>query len=222
MYEIKVRRLPHAGAPAKRPACRLARRRAATTCRRRHGRLPDGVSANGSLEAVARSAPWRHPPASCEKLIVSRKLAHGGNPVTRWMAANVAVTQDDPGRVAVARPRLWTWMMVECCHAQGNRDRRECRGSCSARGDRRGSQQPAETRLAGADHPRHRRRLRHRRDHAPGGRGQAQRVALARALHGRGRRRPAARQDPAGAHPAARQDGGRGRRDAHARPGAAR
>jgi hypothetical protein len=30
------------------------------------------------------------PTRELEKLIVSRKLAHGGNPVTRWMAANVA------------------------------------------------------------------------------------------------------------------------------------
>jgi phage terminase large subunit-like protein len=31
------------------------------------------------------------PTGELEKLIVSRKLAHGGNPVSRWMAANVAV-----------------------------------------------------------------------------------------------------------------------------------
>ena len=30
------------------------------------------------------------PTRELEKLIVSGKLAHGGNPVTRWMAANVA------------------------------------------------------------------------------------------------------------------------------------
>jgi hypothetical protein len=34
------------------------------------------------------------PTRELEKLIVSRKLAHGANPVTRWMAANVAVAQD--------------------------------------------------------------------------------------------------------------------------------
>jgi phage terminase large subunit-like protein len=34
------------------------------------------------------------PTRELEKLIVSKKLAHGGNPVTRWMAANVAVAQD--------------------------------------------------------------------------------------------------------------------------------
>jgi phage terminase large subunit-like protein len=32
------------------------------------------------------SAPTRE----LEKLIVSRRFAHGANPVTRWMAANVA------------------------------------------------------------------------------------------------------------------------------------
>ena len=37
------------------------------------------------------------PTRELEKLIVSKKLAHGGNPVTRWMAANVAVAQDPAG-----------------------------------------------------------------------------------------------------------------------------
>ena len=41
------------------------------------------------------SAPTRE----LEKLIVSKKLAHGGNPVTRWMAANVAVAQDPAGNL---------------------------------------------------------------------------------------------------------------------------
>jgi phage terminase large subunit-like protein len=40
------------------------------------------------------------PTRELEKLIVSRKLAHGGNPVTRWMAANVAVAQDPPATQA--------------------------------------------------------------------------------------------------------------------------
>ena len=37
------------------------------------------------------------PTRELEKLVVSRKLAHGANPVTRWMAANVAVAQDPAG-----------------------------------------------------------------------------------------------------------------------------
>jgi phage terminase large subunit-like protein len=47
------------------------------------------------------SAPTRE----LEKLIVSRKLAHGGNPVTRWMAANVAVTQDSAGNLKPANDK---------------------------------------------------------------------------------------------------------------------
>ena len=42
------------------------------------------------------SAPTRE----LEKLsIVSKKLAHGANPATRWMAANVAVAQDPAGNL---------------------------------------------------------------------------------------------------------------------------
>jgi Phage Terminase len=40
-----------------------------------------------------------------EKLIVSKKLAHGGNPVTHWMAANVAVAQDPAGNLKPARDK---------------------------------------------------------------------------------------------------------------------
>jgi phage terminase large subunit-like protein len=47
------------------------------------------------------SAPTRE----LEKLIVSRKLAHGGNPVTRWMAANVAVAQDPAGNLKPAKDK---------------------------------------------------------------------------------------------------------------------
>jgi phage terminase large subunit-like protein len=47
------------------------------------------------------SAPTRE----LEKLIVSRKLAHGGNPVTRWMAANVAAAQDPAGNLRPAKDK---------------------------------------------------------------------------------------------------------------------
>jgi phage terminase large subunit-like protein len=40
-----------------------------------------------------------------EKLIVSRKLTHGGNPVTRWMASNVAVAQDPAGNLKPAKDK---------------------------------------------------------------------------------------------------------------------
>jgi hypothetical protein len=43
------------------------------------------------------------PTRELEKLIVSQKLAHGGNPVTRWMASNVAVAQDPAGNLKPAK-----------------------------------------------------------------------------------------------------------------------
>jgi phage terminase large subunit-like protein len=45
------------------------------------------------------------PTRELEKLIVSRKLAHGGNTVTRWMAANVAVAQDPAGNLKPAKDK---------------------------------------------------------------------------------------------------------------------
>ena len=45
------------------------------------------------------------PTRELEKLIVSQKLAHGGNPVTRWMAANVAVAQDPAGNLRPAKDK---------------------------------------------------------------------------------------------------------------------
>jgi phage terminase large subunit-like protein len=45
------------------------------------------------------------PTRELEKLIVSQKLAHGGNPVTRWMASNVAVAQDAAGNLKPAKDK---------------------------------------------------------------------------------------------------------------------
>jgi phage terminase large subunit-like protein len=39
------------------------------------------------------------PSKELEKLILGRELAHGGNPVLRWMASNVAVKQDPAGNI---------------------------------------------------------------------------------------------------------------------------
>lgn len=39
------------------------------------------------------------PTVEFERLILDRKLAHGGNPVLRWMASNVAVKTDSSGNV---------------------------------------------------------------------------------------------------------------------------
>jgi phage terminase large subunit-like protein len=45
------------------------------------------------------------PTRELEKLIVSRQLAHGGNPVTPWMAANIAVAQDLAGNLKPAKDK---------------------------------------------------------------------------------------------------------------------
>ena len=37
--------------------------------------------------------------------MATKKLAHGGNPVTRWMAANVAVAQDRAGNLKPAEDK---------------------------------------------------------------------------------------------------------------------
>jgi phage terminase large subunit-like protein len=45
------------------------------------------------------------PTRELEKLIVSQKLAHGGNPATRWMASNAAVAQDPAGNLRPAKDK---------------------------------------------------------------------------------------------------------------------
>jgi phage terminase large subunit-like protein len=39
------------------------------------------------------------PTKELEKLILSGKIAHGGNPVLAWMASNVVVSQDAAGNI---------------------------------------------------------------------------------------------------------------------------
>ena len=38
-------------------------------------------------------------------MILSRALAHGGHPVTRWMASNAAVAQDPAGNLKPAKDK---------------------------------------------------------------------------------------------------------------------
>lgn len=45
------------------------------------------------------------PTKDLEKRIVGRELVHGGNPVLRWMAANVAVKQDPAGNLKPAKDK---------------------------------------------------------------------------------------------------------------------
>jgi phage terminase large subunit-like protein len=40
-----------------------------------------------------------------KKAASSRSFSHGGNPVTRWMAANVAVAQDPAGNLKPAKDK---------------------------------------------------------------------------------------------------------------------
>ena len=40
-----------------------------------------------------------------EKLVISRKLAHGGNAVAAWMASNVVASQDAAGNLKPDRAR---------------------------------------------------------------------------------------------------------------------
>jgi phage terminase large subunit-like protein len=45
------------------------------------------------------------PVKELERLIVARKLRHGGHPVLRWMASNVAVQQDPAGNLKIDKAR---------------------------------------------------------------------------------------------------------------------
>ncbi len=45
------------------------------------------------------------PTRELEKLVLERKLHHGGNPVLRWMASNVAVKQDPAGNLKPDKQR---------------------------------------------------------------------------------------------------------------------
>ncbi len=45
------------------------------------------------------------PTKELEKLVLGRLLAHGGNPVLRWMASNVAVQQDAAGNLKPAKDK---------------------------------------------------------------------------------------------------------------------
>jgi hypothetical protein len=71
------------------------------------------------------------PTRELEKLIVSRKLAHGGNPVTRWMASNVAAAQDPAGNLKPQR-------QVGPAHhmRRPKEDRIYCREQAAAAGSR--------------------------------------------------------------------------------------
>ncbi len=45
------------------------------------------------------------PTKAWEKLVVSGKLRHGGNPVLRWMASNVAVEIDPAGNLKPSKKK---------------------------------------------------------------------------------------------------------------------
>jgi len=45
------------------------------------------------------------PTKEIERLYLERKLGHGGNPVMRWMASNVAVKQDAAGNLKIDKEK---------------------------------------------------------------------------------------------------------------------
>ena len=73
------------------------------------------------------------PTRELEKLIVSRKLAHGGNPVTRWMAANVAVAQDPAGNLKPAKDKTTERIDGIVAAHHGHRPRHGRPGGAAAR-----------------------------------------------------------------------------------------
>ena len=73
------------------------------------------------------------PTHELEKLIVSQKLAHGGNPVTRWMAANVAVAQDPAGNLKPAKDKSHRADRWHRRHHHGDRPRHGRPGGAPAR-----------------------------------------------------------------------------------------
>ena len=75
------------------------------SCSPRHRTGASEASAKPSGRRKARCDSIAAPTRELEKLIVSRKLAHGDNAVTRWMAANLAVAQDPAGNLKPAKDR---------------------------------------------------------------------------------------------------------------------
>lgn len=58
-----------------------------------------------TLEVPQRYAHLSAPTKELEALVVSKKLAHGGNPILRWMASNVAIKGDAAGNIMPAKDR---------------------------------------------------------------------------------------------------------------------
>ena len=60
------------------------------------------------LEVVTHGQGFRDMTAPCkewEKLVMSRRLRHGGHPVLRWMASNVAVEIDAAGNLRSSKKK---------------------------------------------------------------------------------------------------------------------
>ena len=62
----------------------------------------DGLTVVPMGQGFASMSP---PTKELEKLILGRQLRHGGNPVLRWMASNVAVKQDPAGNLKPAKDK---------------------------------------------------------------------------------------------------------------------
>ena len=45
------------------------------------------------------------PSKELEKMLLGREIAHGGNPVLRWMASNVAIETDAAGNIKPSKKK---------------------------------------------------------------------------------------------------------------------
>lgn len=62
----------------------------------------DGVQ---MVEVAQNFRNLSEPSKKLEELVMSRRLAHGGNPVLRWMAGNVAIIRDNHDNIKPSKPK---------------------------------------------------------------------------------------------------------------------
>ena len=73
------------------------------------------------------------PTKELERMLLSKRLRHGGNPVLRWMASNVAVVQDAAGNMKPAKDKSTRTHRRHRRADHGHRARRE-RSTCGGTG----------------------------------------------------------------------------------------
>lgn len=67
--------------------------------------IAEGVDENKFVEFRQGFKSFTEPSKELEVLLLSKKLAHGGNPVLRWMASNVTVDLDPAGNIKPTKAR---------------------------------------------------------------------------------------------------------------------